>query len=55
MPELTLNTELALLVLITWVPIVVWAVATGRALGHTVAEPLFEHFGVHVRCLVARR
>ncbi len=43
----------ALLVLVTWVPIVVWALATGRALGHAVAEPLFAHFGVHVRCLVA--
>ena len=38
---------------ISWLPLVVWAIATGRALGHTVAEPLFEHFGVHVRSLVA--
>jgi type III secretory pathway component EscS len=42
-----------LLVLITWVPIIAWAFLTGRALRGVVAEPLFEHFGVHVRCLVA--
>lgn len=39
---------------VTWVPIAVWAAFAHRALpGGPVAEPLLEHFGVHVRCLVA--
>src|SRR5262249_53495722 len=43
-----------LLALLTWLPIVVWAAVTGRALPPgRVSEPLLEHFGVHVRCLVA--
>ena len=42
-----------LLAAVTWVPVAVWAVVTGRALRGLVAEPLFEHFGIHVRCLVA--
>lgn len=43
-----------LLALLTWLPIVVWASLTGRALPPgRVSEPLLEHFGVHVRCLVA--
>src|SRR5262245_3940859 len=41
------------LALVTWLPIVAWASVTGRALRGTVDEPLLEHFGVHVRCLVA--
>ena len=42
-----------LLVLFTWVPIVVWAAMTHRALPGAVAEPLLQHFGVHARCLAA--
>jgi len=42
-----------LLALLTWLPVAVWAYLTGRALPGRVTEPLFEHFGVHVRCLVA--
>jgi hypothetical protein len=42
-----------LLALLAWLPVVVWAAMTGRALPGRVSEPLFEHFGVHVRCLVA--
>jgi hypothetical protein len=42
-----------LLILITWVPVVGWALATARALPGRVNEPLLEHFGVHTRCLVA--
>jgi hypothetical protein len=41
------------LVLLTWVPIVLWASLTDRALPGHVAEPLLQHFGVHARCLVA--
>jgi hypothetical protein len=41
------------LALVTWLPVAVWAYFTGRALPGRVNEPLLEHFGVHVRCLVA--
>jgi hypothetical protein len=41
-----------LLALVTWLPIAIWAVVSGRALGG-VNEPLLWHYGVHVRCLVA--
>jgi hypothetical protein len=41
------------LVSVTWVPIAIWAVLTGRMLAGRVQEPLFQHFGVHTRCLVA--
>jgi hypothetical protein len=42
-----------LLILITWLPVVGWALATARALPGRVSEPLLQHFGVHTRCLVA--
>jgi hypothetical protein len=42
-----------LLATVTWLPIAAWATVTGRAMRGVVAEPLLEHFGVHVRCLLA--
>src|SRR6185503_14526282 len=39
--------------LLTWLPLVAWAVYTGRVLPGSVEEPLFLHFGVHVRFLLA--
>ena len=41
------------LALLTWLPIAVWALLQNRALPGPVAEPLLNHFGIHVRCLVA--
>lgn len=42
------------LALFAWLPIAVWAFVAGRALpGQQAAEPLLQHFGVTVRCLVA--
>lgn len=42
------------LALVTCLPIAVWASLTGRVLaGPHTNEPLFQHFGVTVRCLVA--
>jgi len=38
--------------LLTWVPIMVWAIVHERVYAGVVAEPLLQHFGVHVRCLV---
>ncbi|MEB2344081.1 MAG: hypothetical protein OZ948_05025 [Deltaproteobacteria bacterium] len=37
---------------LTWLPIAAWATWTGRAAGGA-GEPLLQHFGVSVRCLVA--
>ena len=42
-----------LLAALTWFPLSLWAAFAHRVLPGTVAEPLLEHFGVHVRCLVA--
>ncbi len=39
--------------LFTWLPIVIWAVLNDRLLHVDTGEPLFKHFGIHVRCLVA--
>lgn len=39
--------------LLAWLPLAVWAAFTGRALAGGVAEPLFQHFGIHARFLVA--
>lgn len=41
-----------LLAALCWLPIAVWATWTGRAFGG-VGEPLLQHYGVSVRCLVA--
>ena len=42
-----------LAVLITWLPLVVAAAIANRLWPGVVAEPLLQHFGVHVRFLVA--
>jgi hypothetical protein len=39
--------------LFAWLPIATWALLFGRALPGAPGEPLFDHFGVHVRFLVA--
>ena len=41
------------LALLTWLPIVIWAATVGRLLTSEVGEPLLQHFGIHVRCLLA--
>ncbi len=38
---------------LAWLPIVVWAGYTGRALSGMADEPLRQHFGIHVRFLIA--
>jgi hypothetical protein len=40
-------------ILLTWAPIMVWAIIARRLFPGVAAEPLLQHFGVHVRCLVA--
>ncbi len=42
-----------ILALFTWLPIAAWALFTGRMLRAETREPLLQHFGVHVRCLLA--
>lgn len=39
--------------LLAWLPLVLWAVFKGYALPGHVDEPLLQHFGVHVRFLIA--
>ncbi|MGH8627656.1 MAG: hypothetical protein ACREYC_21085 [Gammaproteobacteria bacterium] len=39
--------------LLAWLPIVVWAGYAGRALPGVAHEPLLQHFGIHVRFLIA--
>jgi hypothetical protein len=41
------------LALVTWLPIAVWAAIVGRLVSADVGEPLLQHYGVHVRCLLA--
>jgi hypothetical protein len=50
---LGLGRRALLLALITWVPIAAWAFVAHRALPGVPDEPLLQHFGVHVRCLLA--
>lgn len=38
---------------LAWLPVALWAWFERRFFGGTVAEPFFEHFGIHARCLVA--
>lgn len=42
-----------LLALLAWLPIVAWAIVDGRLVHPEAGEPLLQHYGVHVRCLVA--
>jgi hypothetical protein len=39
--------------LVTWVPIAIWSLVRGRFISADIGEPLLQHYGVHVRCLVA--
>jgi hypothetical protein len=39
--------------LLTWAPIAIWAFVRDLALPGSVEEPMLQHFGIHVRCLVA--
>ena len=41
-----------LLALVAWLPIAIWAVATGHV-SRDGDESLLQHYGVHVRCLIA--
>ncbi len=40
-------------VLLTWLPLVLWAYLSGTAIQDQADEPLLRHFGVHARFLVA--
>jgi hypothetical protein len=39
--------------LLAWLPLVVWAWATGRAFDSITGEPLLKHYSVHTRFLIA--
>src|SRR5262245_700607 len=38
--------------LLAWLPIALWALFRGRFVEAATGEPLLQHYGVHVRCLV---
>lgn len=38
---------------LAWLPLVAWALATGRAFESTTGEPLLRHYGTHARYLMA--
>ena len=38
--------------LLTWLPIAIWALIRGRFVEAAIGEPLLQHYGIHVRCLV---
>ncbi|VVD72428.1 hypothetical protein PAQ31011_00679 [Pandoraea aquatica] len=38
---------------VTWLPLAVWAVLTGRAVQGAGDDTLAAHFGIHARCLIA--
>src|SRR4030095_12062263 len=40
------------IILVTWVPIMVWAAVSGYLNGDR-SDPVLRHLGVHVRCLLA--
>jgi hypothetical protein len=40
-------------ILLTWAPIMAWAIVSRRLFPGIATEPLLYHFSVHVRCLVA--
>nr|WP_041297086.1 hypothetical protein [Janthinobacterium sp. Marseille] len=39
--------------LFCWIPLVIWAYATGRLMPNDDPESLAGHYGIHIRCLVA--
>ncbi|MEK7950907.1 hypothetical protein [Luteolibacter soli] len=39
--------------LLAWLPLVVWALVTGRAFDNSTGEPLLQHYSIHVRFLLA--
>lgn len=39
--------------LLAWLPLVIWALATGRVFESTDSEPLLRHFAIHARFLIA--
>ena len=45
--------RILLFAMVTWSPIAIWAMLYHRALPSEADEPLLQHFGIHIRCLVA--
>ncbi len=49
--ELSIGRRILISILVTWVPIMVFALIQGQVFQHE--DPLLRHFGVHSRCLIA--
>lgn len=39
--------------MLTWLPLAIWAILNNHALPGDAGEPLFAHFGINIRCLLA--
>jgi hypothetical protein len=50
---LGVSRRILVFILLTWAPIMIWAIVNRRLFLGIATEPLLQHFGVHVRCLVA--
>jgi len=50
--DLGVKRRALLFALVSWLPIAVWAAATGRLFAAGTGEPLLVHYGIHVRCLI---
>ena len=42
-----------LFAMVTWLPLAIWALYWRRIFPGEIPEPMLQHFGVHVRCLLA--
>jgi hypothetical protein len=51
--ELGVGRRAVILAAIAWLPIALWSFLQGRLLGAESGEPLLQHYGIHVRCLLA--
>jgi len=51
--DLGVGRRAAVFALVAWLPIALWALVRGRFIQAAAGEPLLQHYGVHVRCLVA--
>ena len=49
--DLSIGRRIGIAILITWVPIMLFALLQGELFNHI--DPLMRHFGVHSRCLIA--
>jgi hypothetical protein len=52
-PSMSTLRRALLFAAVSWLPVAIWALVTGRAFNGTGHDSLAAHFGLHVRCLIA--